>query len=59
VINPYTLPLSAYPCKYLEGDGMSLRIYQIREFKKRAGGKSSSEAQMKKALQDIFRLVEG
>ena len=29
------------------------------EFKKRAGGNRSSEVQMRKALQDIIRLVEG
>jgi len=29
------------------------------EFKKRAGGNRSSEVQMRKALHDIIRLVEG
>ena len=29
------------------------------EFKKRAGGSKGSEVQMRKALHDIIRLVEG
>jgi len=29
------------------------------EFKKRAGGNRSNEAEMRKALQEIIRLVEG
>ena len=29
------------------------------EYKKRAGGRRSSEVQMRKALHDIIRLVEG
>ena len=32
---------------------------QNNEYKKSAGGKKSSEAEMRKALQDIIRLVEG
>jgi hypothetical protein len=32
---------------------------QNNEYKKSAGGKKSSEAQMRKALQEIIRLVEG
>ena len=32
---------------------------QNNEYKKSAGGKKSSEAEMRKALQEIIRLVEG
>ncbi|MFA9197158.1 MAG: hypothetical protein ACEQSM_06075 [Aliarcobacter sp.] len=32
---------------------------QNNEFKKRAGGSGNSEVQMRKALHDIIRLVEG
>ncbi len=38
---------------------MILRMNQNNEFKKRAGGSRSSEVQMRKALHDIIRLVEG
>ena len=38
---------------------MILRMNQNNEFKKRAGGNRSSEVQMRKALHDIIRLVEG
>ena len=38
---------------------MILRMNQNNEFKKRAGGSISSEVQMRKALHDIIRLVEG
>ena len=38
---------------------MILRMNQNNEFKKRAGESRSSEVQMRKALQDIIRLVEG
>ena len=38
---------------------MILRMNQNNEFKKRAGGSRSSEVQMRKALYDIIRLVEG
>ena len=38
---------------------MILRMNQNNEFKKRAGGSTSSEVQMRKALHDIIRLVEG
>ena len=38
---------------------MILRMNQNNEFKKSAGGSRSSEAEMRKALQDIIRLVEG
>ena len=34
-------------------------MIQNNEYKKSAGGKKSSEAEMRKALQDIIRLVEG
>ena len=32
---------------------------QNNEYKKSAGGNRSNEAEMRKALQDIIRLVEG
>ena len=32
---------------------------QNNEYKKSAGGNKSNEAEMRKALQDIIRLVEG
>ena len=32
---------------------------QNNEYKKSAGGNKSSEAEMRKALQEIIRLVEG
>ena len=38
---------------------MMLRMNQNNEFKKRAGGSRSREVQMRKALHDIIRLVEG
>ncbi len=38
---------------------MILRMNQNNEFKKRAGGSRNSEVQMRKALHDIIRLVEG
>jgi len=38
---------------------MILRMNQNNEFKKRAGESRSSEVQMRKALHDIIRLVEG
>ena len=38
---------------------MILRMNQNNEFKKRAGGSRSNEVQMRKALHDIIRLVEG
>ena len=38
---------------------MILRMNQNNEFKKRAGENRSSEVQMRKALHDIIRLVEG
>ena len=38
---------------------MILRMNQNNEFKKRAGGSRSSEVQMRKALHDIIRLLEG
>ena len=38
---------------------MILRMNQNNEFKKRAGGSRSSEVQMRKALHEIIRLVEG
>jgi hypothetical protein len=38
---------------------MILRMNQNNKFKKRAGGSRSSEVQMRKALHDIIRLVEG
>ena len=38
---------------------MILRMNQNSEFKKRAGESRSSEVQMRKALHDIIRLVEG
>ena len=38
---------------------MILRMNQNNEFKKRAGENRSSEVQMRKALYDIIRLVEG
>ena len=38
---------------------MILRMNQNNEFKKCAGGNTSSEVQMRKALHDIIRLVEG
>ncbi len=38
---------------------MILRMNQNNEFKKRAGGNRNSEVQMRKALHDIIRLVEG
>ena len=38
---------------------MILRMNQNNEFKKRAGGSRSSEVQMRMALHDIIRLVEG
>ena len=38
---------------------MILRMNQNNEFKKCAGGSRSSEVQMRKALYDIIRLVEG
>ena len=38
---------------------MILRMNQNNEFKKGAGGSRSSEVQMRKALHDIIRLVEG
>ena len=38
---------------------MILRMNQNIEFKKRAGGSRSSEVQMRMALHDIIRLVEG
>ena len=38
---------------------MILRMNQNNEFKKREGGSRSSEVQMRKALHDIIRLVEG
>ena len=38
---------------------MILRMNQTNEFKKRAGESRSSEVQMRKALHDIIRLVEG
>ena len=38
---------------------MILRMNQNNEFKKRAGGSRSSEVEMRKALHDIIRLVEG
>ena len=34
-------------------------MIQNNEYKKSAGGKKSSEAQMRKALKEIIRLVEG
>ena len=34
-------------------------MIQNNEYKKSAGGKKSSEAEMRKALQEIIRLVEG
>ena len=38
---------------------MILRMNQNNEFKKIEGGSRSSEVQMRKALHDIIRLVEG
>ena len=38
---------------------MILRMNQNNEFKKCAGESRSSEVQMRKALHDIIRLVEG
>ena len=38
---------------------MILRMNQNNEFKKGAGGSTRSEVQMRKALHDIIRLVEG
>ena len=38
---------------------MILRMNQNNEFKKRAGGSRSSEVQMRMALHEIIRLVEG
>ena len=38
---------------------MILRMNQNNEFKKRAGESRSSEVEMRKALHDIIRLVEG
>ena len=38
---------------------MILRMNQNNEFKKSVGGSRSSEVQMRKALHDIIRLVEG
>ena len=38
---------------------MILRMNQNNEFKKRVGGSISSEVQMRKALHDIIRLVQG
>ena len=38
---------------------MFLRMNQNNEFKERAGESRSSEVQMRKALHDIIRLVEG
>ena len=38
---------------------MILRMNQNNEFKKRAGESRSSEVQMRKALHEIIRLVEG
>jgi len=34
-------------------------MIQNNEYKKSAGGNKSSEAEMRKALQEIIRLVEG
>ena len=38
---------------------MILRMNQNNELKKRAGGSSGSEVQMRMALHEIIRLVEG
>ena len=38
---------------------MILRMNQNNEFKKGARGNRSNEAEMRKALQEIIRLVEG
>ena len=39
--------------------GLSFSMIQNNEYKKSAGGNKSNEAEMKKALKEIIRLVEG
>ena len=39
--------------------GLSFSMIQNNEYKKSAGGNKTNEAKMKKALQEIIRLVEG
>jgi hypothetical protein len=47
------------PPNVLGGMGLFFSMIQNNEYKKSAGGNKSNEAEMRKALKEIIRLVEG
>jgi hypothetical protein len=47
------------PVNVLGGMGLSFSMIQNNEYKKSAGGNKRNEAEMRKALKEIIRLVEG